>query len=730
LAISNRDVQQIVEGSHSDPFAVLGPHLRRNGLSVALFAPEARSVDLIDQLDGVRRQMRKRHKLGFFQSVLRGRDTEANYLFETTRYDGSVVQFEDPYRFPTHIGRLDEEFHSAGVHRRIYDFLGAHHQAIAGVDGVTFAVWAPSAFSVSVVADFNDWDGRRHPMRFHHDSGIWDLFVPGLSEGVVYKYEIASRSGQRTAKSDPCGFQAELRPNSASVVCNVNKYEWSDTSWMERRAELQSAQAPISIYEVHLGSWQRHEDGSWLSYRELADKLVDYVTTMGFTHVEFMPVSEHPLDESWGYQVSGYFAATSRFGSPIDFKFLIDRLHVANIGVILDWVPAHFPADEHGLSLFDGTHLYEHADPLLGRHPDWGTLIFDYGRPEIRQFLIANALFWLDLFHVDGLRVDAVASMLYLDYSRKDGEWRPNRLGGREYLEAIEFIKELNGIVHRQFPGVIMIAEESTAWDGVTRAINEGGLGFDYKWNMGWMHDTLKYFQQEPIHRSYYHDTLTFSLLYAFSENYLLPFSHDEVVHLKRSLSMKMPGDAWQQHANLRALFAYQVCHPGKHLLFMGSEFGQHSEWHEGGQLEWSRLDTAEGKALQSFVARLNQLYRSVSALHVDDRSWDGFVWLDPSDRNNSILAFARRDPLLDQSVYVAINLTPVARHHYRMGVFEAGRYKELLNSDDVTFGGSGIAACNVATSSPIATHGQEDSIEITLPPLAAVLIVQESLDA
>ncbi|MEW5987081.1 MAG: 1,4-alpha-glucan branching protein GlgB, partial [Chloroflexota bacterium] len=612
-----------------------------------------------------------------------------------------------------------------GTHLRIYEKLGAHVLERDGRPGVRFAVWAPNARRVGVVGNFNNWDGRRHPMYFHQNSGVWELFIPGLGEGDLYKYEIRTNYRDYTvAKADPIAFASELRPHTASTIWNIDKHEWRDEKWLAERAKRQAADAPISVYEVHLGSWRRKDGGEWLTYRELADALIPYVQEMGYTHLELLPVAEHPYDGSWGYQVTGYFAPTRRFGSPDDFQVFVDACHQAGLGVILDWVPAHFPKDQHGLGFFDGTHLYEHADPRRGEHPDWGTYIFNYGRHEVRQFLISNALFWLEKYHVDGLRVDAVASMLYLDFSRQPGQWLPNVYGGRENLEAVAFIKAFNERLHIHYPDVLTIAEESTSWGGVTKPVGVGGLGFDFKWNMGWMHDTLRYMGNDPIYRAFHHGTMTFSLLYAFNEKFVLPFSHDEVVHLKRSLLSKMPGDAWSQFANLRALFAYQIGHPGKKLVFMGGEFGQWHEWTEKYSLDWHLLDQdTKHQGLQAFVRDLNHLYVTEPALYEDDNSWQGFSWLDLHDADRSILAFARLAPQNGDLMLVVCNFTPVVRPDYRLGVPRPGTYQEVLNSDASQYGGSGVVNPEPLVSTPQPWLGQPHSINLALPPLAVTFI-------
>jgi 1,4-alpha-glucan branching enzyme len=641
------------------------------------------------------------------------------------RHDGEEVLYEDPYAFTETFSEYDEYLLAEGTHGRLYDLLGAHPDTINGVHGVRFAVWAPNALRVSVVGDFNSWDGRRHVMRFQHGSGIWDIFMPNIGVGTLYKYEVKTRHMDYTVvKSDPVAFFGEMRPDTASIVWELDDYVWRDQDWVESRALRHGPERPMNVYEVHLGSWRRKENDQWLTYRELSEQLVPYVKEMGYTHVELLPVSEHPYDGSWGYQVTGYFAATSRHGTPDDFMAFVDACHQAEIGVILDWVPAHFPRDQHGLAYFDGTFLYEHADPRQGEHPDWGTLIFNFGRLEVRQFLINNAVFWLDKYHIDGLRVDAVASMLYLDFSREEGQWLPNRYGGRENIEAIEFIKEFNDRVHAEFPGALTIAEESTSYAGVTRPTADGGLGFDLKWNMGWMHDTLQYMANEPVHRSYHHGTMTFSLLYAFSERFLLPFSHDEVVHLKRSMLDKMPGDHWQKFANLRTLYAYQAAHPGKKMLFMGGEFGQWREWNEAVSLDWHLLEeNPQHKALQDFVRVLNHLYQNEPALYENDDSWEGFDWLDLHDGDRSILSFIRYSSDGQSSLIVSCNFTPVVRHHYRLGVPLPGQYLEIMNSDAADFGGSGVTNAQPITSETRSWHDQPHSIEFSLPPLGTVFL-------
>ncbi len=625
---------------------------------------------------------------------------------------------------PPILSDFDLHLHSEGNHHHIYDCLGAHPRE----KGVHFAVWAPNAQRVSVIGDFNAWNGCQHPMQNRGNAGIWELFVPDLTPGTLYKYEIKAQNGDIFTKSDPYAFYMEHRPRTASVVYQPDDALWSDADWLQTRQKRDPYTEPIAIYEVHLGSWRRNpdEDNRSLTYRELAHELVEYVLEMGYTHIELLPVMEHPLDESWGYQVTGYYAPTSRFGTPDDFKYLVNHCHIHGIGVILDWVPAHFPTDAHGLAQFDGSALYEHADPRQGTHPDWGTLIFNYGRNEVRNFLIANALFWIEKYHIDGLRVDAVASMLYLDYSRKEGEWIPNRYGGRENLDAIAFMHQLNTLIHEKFPSALMIAEESTSWPGVSRPVYLGGLGFGFKWNMGWMNDTLSYISKEPIHRKYHHDNLTFGLVYAFHENFILVLSHDEVVHGKRALIDKMPGDRWQKFANLRVFYAFQYAHPGKKLLFMGGELGQWQEWNSQESIHWHLLSEPDHAGLKRFVRDLNTLYRGEPALYEQDFDPEGFEWISLHDASNSVLSFLRRTRSHDAPLIFACNFTPIPRENYRIGVPTPGTYRELINSDSERYGGSNMGNLGIVHTEPIASHGHPQSLQITLPPLAAVIFKPE----
>ncbi len=621
---------------------------------------------------------------------------------------------------------FDKYLMAEGTHERAYQKMGAHLIELNGAKGVHFGVWAPGAEHVYLMGVFNDWHRESHPMQ-PSESGVWTLFVPGLEEFSVYKYRIVTKNGDSFDKADPYGFAMEQRPKTASVVVNLDNYQWQDDDWVNHRADRQSFEKPISIYEVHLGSWRKKEDVEWgtryLTYRELADELIPYAVDMGYTHIELLPIAEYPLDASWGYQVLGFYAPTSRFGTPQDLMYFIDQCHQHNIGVILDWVPAHFPKDGSGLNYFDGTHLYSHADPRQGEHQDWGTLIFNYGRNEVRAFLISNALFWIDKYHFDGLRVDAVASMLYLDYSRKEGEWIPNEYGGRENLAAISFLRKMNEVVHGVFPGILTIAEESTAWPMVSQPTYMGGLGFSLKWNMGWMHDTLSYMSKEPIYRKYHHNDMTFSLLYAFNENFVLPLSHDEVVHGKGSLINKMSGDEWQKFAGLRAYYGFMWGHPGKKLLFMGDEFAQWQEWNFDTGLEWAALNADSHQGMQQFIKYLNKTYQTESALHEDDFEWTGFAWVDANDSDNSVFSFVRNAKLSDEFIIVISNFTPIPRYNYRLGVPKPGFYSEILNSDSAHYWGSNIGNDGGCHTNDIPAHGRAQSLSLTLPPLATIML-------
>lgn len=727
-------LEALAEGRHGDPFALLGPHRLTGprggaaGWAVRVLLPWAGAVDLIDPASGkTLAAFERRHPHGLFEARLKGPPPAAYRLRVETAHHGTV-EVEDPYRFPSLLGDLDRHLLGEGSHLRRYEALGAHPTEIDGVAGTRFAVWAPGARRVSVVGDVNGWDGRVHPMRLHPGIGVWELFLPGVAAGARYKYELLDADGRLLPlKADPHGTHAELRPDTASLVHGLPRHDWGDADWMARRAAAHARDAPISIYEVHAGSWRRRPDGGFLSCDELADQLIPYVGDLGFTHIELLPISEHPFDGSWGYQPVGLFAPTSRFGPPEGFARFVDRCHRAGIGVLLDWVPGHFPTDAHGLARFDGTALYEHADPRQGFQPDWNTLIYNLGRREVANFLLSNALYWLDRFHIDGLRVDAVASMLYLDYSREAGAWVPNKFGGRENLEAVAFLQRLNTEVFGRFPDATTIAEESTAWPGVSRPVEAGGLGFGYKWNMGWMHDTLRYLAKDPIHRRHHHHDLTFGLLYAFSENFVLPLSHDEVVHGKGSLIGKMPGDDWQRFATLRAYFAFLWSHPGKKLLFMGGEFGQRREWAHDRALDWHLLeDGPHHRGVQALVRDLNRLYRETPALHARDCEEDGFAWIEAQDSERSVLAFARFGPDRARPVLAVCNFTPVVRHGYRLGVPAPGRYVERLNSDAACYGGSNVGNGGAVASEPIPWHGQPHSLSLTLPPLGVLLLGRE----
>ncbi|MEI6085065.1 MAG: 1,4-alpha-glucan branching protein GlgB [Verrucomicrobiota bacterium] len=712
-------IQRLVQGSHGSPFDLLGPQAtgpEQAGVVIRTFQPNAATVELVEPALQSSRPMRRIHPDGLFELHCPDRN-RFSYRLRMTGPDGHVWELDDPYRFPLLITDFDQHLLGEGTHYRTYEKMGAHPVTLEGVHGVHFALWAPNAQRVSVVGDFNHWNGRQHPMQRRGVSGLWELFVPGLQAGDVYKFEVKGHGDFLALKADPYALAAELRPKSASRVWDVRRHTWQDSQWMAQRPLTKWQAQPIAVYEVHLGSWRRvpEENDRWLTYSELADRLIPYVQALGFTHIELLPVSEHPFDGSWGYQPISYFAPSSRFGTPDDFAAFVDRCHQAGIGVILDWVPAHFPRDAHGLGFFDGTHLYEHADPRKGAHMDWGTLIFNYGRNEIRAFLLSNAVYWADVFHIDGLRVDAVASMLYLDYARQAGEWIPNQFGGRENLEAIAFLKKFNEIIHAEFPGFLTFAEESTAWPMVTQPVYAGGLGFDFKWSMGWMHDTLAYFGIDPLYRYHHYHHLTFSLLHAFDENYILPLSHDEVVHLKRSLLGKMPGDDWQKFANLRALYALMYAHPGKKLLFMGAEIAQWGEWNFERSLDWHLLDHAPHRTVQQCVKDLNRLYRTLKPLHEIDGDSAGLEWIVSDDRTNNVFAFLRKSQTTDELILVIANLTPQPLPHYRIGVPRKGFWQEVFNSDAREYGGSGTG--NYGGLTATASH----SLDLTLPPLATL---------
>jgi len=717
------DILAIVEARHPDPFAILGPHVvRGSGLAVRCFAPGAERVVLLDRDGTALGPLACRHPDGFFEILVQGRGPHDAYRLRAENAGGSW-EFRDPYAFGPVLGQMDDHLLVEGTHRSLYERLGAHPIAHEGAEGVHFALWAPNASRVSVVGDFNRWDGRRHQMRKRVDSGLWEIFAPDVGEGTNYKYEIADRKGRlQPLKADPFGFGSELRPSTASVVTRTDNFTWEDEAHRAVHAGTDPRRQPMAIYEVHLGSWQRREDGWFLSYDELADRLIPYALDMEFTHLELLPVCEHPLDASWGYQPIGLFAPTRRFGDPAGFARLVDRAHRAGLRLLIDWVPAHFPTDQYGLARFDGEPLYEYADPRRGYQPDWNTAIYDFGRREVANVLIANALYWLDRFHVDGLRVDAVSSMLYLDYSRKPGEWLPNEEGGNTNKDAVRFLQRVNELVYAMHPGVLMTAEESTAWAGVSRPAYAGGLGFGFKWNMGWMHDTLDYISREPVHRRWHHNQMTFGMMYAYAENFVLPVSHDEVVHGKRSLLGRIPGDEWQRFATARAYYGFMWGHPGKKLLFMGQEFGQAGEWDFARALPWHELERPLNRGLRDSVRELNRLYRRIPALHARDCEGDGFRWIVPNDMTQSVYAWVRFGAPGDRPVAVVSNFTPVPRHGYRIGLPQAGRWREIFNSDSVAYGGSGQGNLGQVTARPSASHGFPASAEITAPPLATVM--------
>ena len=715
----------VVGGDHGDPFGYLGAHEMPGGEFVVRgFLPGAREVRLIDHAnDEYRGELAQISDTGLFQIRLTG-PPPYRYRFRVT-WEHGTADMVDPYQFGPWLSDADIYLFREGTHLALYERLGAHLTALDGIEGVAFAVWAPNAVRVSLVGEFNRWDGRRHPMRLHPGAGIWEIFIPGMVEGAPYKYEIKTANGRLLPlKADPFAFKAELPPGNASIVYGPGKNSWADSGWLENRARNNPYAKPMLIYEVHLGSWRRNKEGGYLTYLELARTLVPYAKDLGFTHIELLPIFEHPFDGSWGYQPTGLFAATSRFGQPEDLACFVDTCHQAGLGVILDWVPGHFPNDPHGLGEFDGTKLYEHADPRLGLHKDWNTLIYNYGRVEAAEFLINSAIFWLDRYHVDGLRVDAVASMLYLDYSRASGEWIPNRYGGNQNLDAIDFLKRLNETVYARFPGAITIAEESTAWPLVSRPIYDGGLGFGFKWNMGWMHDTLVYMALDPIARSYHQEKLTFGMLYAFSENFVLPLSHDEVVHGKRSILGRMSGDPWQRFANLRVYYTFMYAHPGKKLLFMGNEFAQENEWNHDRSLDWHLLAEPRHQGVHRLVRDLNLLVRQWKPLHERDHDRAGFDWIDASDRGASVLAFVRYGDDAADHLIAVVNFTPVVRHNYRIGVPGGGYYREIFNSDEMHYGGSGVANPEPVLAEALPWQGRSHSIALTLPPLAGVFLV------
>jgi len=720
-SLDRRTVEAIVDGRHGDPFAVLGRH----GDGLRVFLPEAQAVRVVEPSGRVIGPLGRVHDAGLFEGRIG--DLPDRYRLAVD-YARASLTLDDPYRFGPVWGEVDSHLLAEGRHLKLYERLGAHPTELDGVKGTWFAVWAPNASRASVVGDFNHWDGRRHPMRKRLECGVFELFLPGVLAGETYKFELLDAAGRKLPlKADPFAFRAQHPPENASVVSGLVEYGWCDQGWMAERGRRQAIDAPISIYEVHLGSWSRvdSDNNRYLSYLELRDRLIPYVRDLGFTHIELLPVSEYPFDGSWGYQPTGLFAPTIRHGSAAEFAGFVDACHLAGIGVIIDWVPGHFPTDAHGLARFDGTALFEHEDPRQGFHQDWNTLIYNYGRNEVRNFLLANALYWLDRFHIDGLRVDAVASMLYLDYSRKEGEWVPNKFGGRENIDAVYFLRDLNEKVYANFPGAMTLAEESTAWPAVSRPTYLGGLGFGFKWNMGWMHDTLNYIRHEPIYRKYHQNDLTFGLLYAFSENFVLPISHDEVVHGKGSLLARMPGDDWQRFANLRTYLAFMWTHPGKKLLFMGCEFAQPREWNHQQSLDWHWLDRPAHQGIQRVVRDLNRILTTSAPLHELDCEGAGFSWIDASDNEQSVISFLRLDRRGDYLVIVC-NFTPIPRYGYRVGVPTAGRHIERLNTDATVYGGSGMGNLGAITADDTPTHGRPASLSLTLPPLAALILAPE----
>ena len=713
-----------------DPFSVLGMHQEeidgKQRLTVRALVRNAASVDVVDVASPTKTfALEQADSDGIFTGVIPRRTNVFRYQLRIQQHDGNIRETRDPYSFLPVLSDFDLHLFSEGNHFRICDKLGAHLTTIDNTKGVHFAVWAPNAKGVSVVGDFNNWDGRYHLMRVLGNSGVWEIFIPGLDQGALYKFEILTPEGHLVLKSDPYGFHHEVPPRSASVVINIDDRKWNDDDWMATRHERNWLDSAVAVYEVHLGSWRRvpEEDSRPLNYRELAEQLTEYVKDMGFTHVELLPIAEHPYTRSWGYQVSGFYAPSSRWGSPEDLQFFVEHMHRNGIGVLMDWVPAHFPRDAHALARFDGTALYEHEDPKQGEHLDWGTLIFNYGRNEVRNFLLSNAMFWLDRYHIDGLRVDAVASMLYLDYSRPEGEWIANQYGGNENLEAVEFLKQFNILTHGQYPGILTIAEESTAWPGVTKPTYLGGLGFSLKWNMGWMHDMLTYMSKEPIYRRHHQDLITFALLYAFHENFVLTLSHDEVVHGKRALLDKMPGNWWDKFANLRAFYGFMYGHPGKKTLFMGCEFGQWNEWDSENSLDWNLLEYPLHQGLKRLVRDLNYLYRSQPALYENDFHHSGFEWIDFHDVDRNVISFLRRAKAPENFVVFVTNFSPMIRFEYRIGVPESGYYQEMLNTDSSSYGGSGAGNSGGVCADPVPWQGRPWSVKLTLPPLSTLVL-------
>ncbi len=724
LDIHPEAIHALASGEIGAPGSILGRHLHGDSVSIRTFRPWAESIDVVDDQSGSRATLRKLHDDGFFLVELDDSWSSASYHFEATTVDDNIESYGDPYNYPPLLTDYDIFLFAQGRNLDIYKKLGAHPRQVDGVTGIHFAIWAPNCYKIAVIGEFNRWDARVHGLEANGDSGIWELFVPNLEPGISYKYEIRSHNdGYRAEKADPYAFYAEVRPATASIIYDITKYQWTDDAWMSARAQRDPLAEPMNIYEAHPGSWRRGQQDSFLSYRQLADELVPYLVDMGYTHLELLPVAEHPLDASWGYQVTGYFAPTSRYGSPADFMHLVDTCHQKGIAVILDWVPAHFPKDGHGLNYFDGTHLYSHEDPRQGEHPEWGTMIFNYERNEVRNFLISNALFWLKEYHIDGLRVDAVSSMIYLNFSREGGDWVANKYGSHENLGALEFLREFNTVVHAEAPGAVTIAEESTAWPMVSRPTYVGGLGFTLKWNMGWMHDTLAYMKHDPVHRRFHHHRITFALLYAFSENYVLPLSHDEVVHMKGSLIGKLPGDYWQKFAQLRLLFGYQYTQVGKILNFMGNEIAQSAEWSEERSLDWHLLEYDNHAQLHTWVKDLNHFYRDQPALWQVDFDGAGFSWIEANDSDHSVYSFIRFAADNSNFLVVVMNCTPLIRDNYRIGLPQAGFYEELLNSDAEAYGGSNVGNLGGVESEEVSSHGLPYSIRLRLPPLAIVIL-------
>lgn len=726
--LSMIELQQIVNASHGDPHTVLGMHeIELEGkpcIVVRVLNPQAKGVTVIDDKYRSRRYpMERIHADGLFECVIPTRKKWFKYLLEFEGYEDNTWETYDPYSFPPGISDMDIYLFNQGTHYNIYEKLGANPMVMDGVEGVLFGVWAPNAKRVSVIGEFNSWDGRRNAMRLLESSGIWEIFIPGLKDNDRYKFEIKTSKGDIIQKSDPYGKFAELRPSTTSLIFDINKYKWNDSQWYKQQKEKDKFDIPMNIYEVHLGSWKRDpETNRFLSYVELADSLIPYVKEMGYTHIEMLPIEEHPFDGSWGYQVTGYYAPTSRYGNPSEFMYFVDKCHQAGIGVLLDWVPAHFPKDAHGLARFDGSALYEHEDPRQGEHPEWGTLIFNYGRNEVKNFLIANALYWIERFHIDGLRVDAVASMLYLDYAKSEGQWVPNKYGGRENLDAVEFMKHMNSIISKKHPMAYMIAEESTSWPKVSSPAEDGGLGFSLKWNMGWMNDFLEYVAKDPVYRKYHHNNLTFGMVYAYTEKFVLVLSHDEVVHGKHSMLDKMPGDLWQKFANLRAAYGFMYGHPGKKLLFMGGEFGQFIEWNEKRPLDWFLLEYDHHRTMLDFVKDLNHIYLDNDAFWLKDFNGEGFEWIDCNDNERSIYSFIRRGSKRENTLVFIVNFTPNTYEDFRIGVPFEGQYEEILNSDDPKYGGSGVTNIGVKNSDKIEYNGRENSIGLRLAPLSVTI--------